>query len=216
MTDVALEDLKAPVRLYTKAWLLTFVIVGLELLGSWLSGSLALLADIGHVATDTLLALVPLTAAYAIRHRFNSKLVVGASGLLATALLFYIGFHVLHEAAEGLEGHHHEVEGMMLFVFAGAAAIVNILQHRILSKVSPTHQHAAHAGLHFHVLTDLVKNIALPVLGLLLVFGLVSDHADLLMAQAIGWLILVRAAILGLESVFGIRLVQRGLHKILR
>ncbi len=216
MATVALEDLDAPVRLYTKAWLLTFVIVALELGGSWLSGSLALLADIGHVATDTLLALIPLTAAFAIRHHFNSKLVVGVSGLLATALLFALGFHVLHEAGEAHGGHRHEVHGVVLFVFAGAAALVNILQHRILSKVSPLHRHAAHAGLHFHVLTDLVKNIALPVLGLLLAFGLVTDHADLLVAQAIGWLILVRAAILGLESVFGMRVVERGLRYLLR
>ena len=190
--------------IYALVWVLSVFIVSLELVGSWLSGSRALLADVGHVLSDTMLALVPLTAALLIRAGLNSRRIAFLSTLAAVAILIAIGFHVGGEAWEALsEGHHHEheVDGMLLFLFSGAAAVANLIQHRLLSRIDPIHHHGAHKGLHFHVLMDLVKNLALPVLGLGIAFSILPESSDLWAALVIGVLLVVRALLL-LKSLF--------------
>lgn len=198
--------------IYVLVWVLSLGIVSLELVGSWLSGSRALLADVGHVLSDTLLALVPLTAALLIRAGLNARRIAFLSTLAAVAILIAIGFHVGGEAWEALsEGHHHEheVDGILLFLFSGAAAIANLIQHRLLSRIDPIHHHGAHKGLHFHVLMDLVKNIALPILGLGIAFSVLPESADLWAALVIGALLIMRALLL-LKSLFTGRATHAG------
>lgn len=190
--------------IYGAVWLLSVFIVSLELVGSWLSGSRALLADVGHVLSDTLLALVPLTAALLIRAGFGTRRIAFWSTLAAVGILIAIGFHVGSEAWEAIaEGHHHEhaVDGILLFLFSGAAAVANLVQHRLLLRIDPIHHHGAHKGLHFHVLMDLVKNLALPVLGLGIAFSVLPESADLWAALVIGGLLMLRALLL-LKSLF--------------
>lgn len=190
---------KHPIAAYTLVWVLSLFIVGLELVGSGASGSQALLADVGHVASDTLLALVPLAALIFVRAGLRYDRVAFVSSLAAVALLFFVGFHVGSEALEALSGgehHGHEVDGVLLFVFSGIAALLNLFQHRLLSRIDPEHHHGAHQGLHFHVLMDLVKNILLPVLGILIALSLVPDSADLWAALVIGALLIIRALLL--------------------
>lgn len=192
--------------IYALVWVLSVFIVSLELVGSWLSGSRALLADVGHVLSDTILALVPLTAALLIRAGLNSRRIAFLSTLAAVAILISIGFHVGGEAWEALsEGNHHEheVDGVLLFLFSGAAAIANLFQHRLLSRIDPIHHHGAHKGLHFHVLMDLVKNIALPILGLGIALSVLPESADLWAALVIGGLLIIRALLLLWSLFFG-------------
>ncbi len=198
--------------IYALVWVLSVFIVSLELVGSWLSGSRALLADVGHVLSDTLLALVPLTAALLIRVGLNTRRIAFWSTLAAVAILIAIGFHVGGEAWEALsEDHHHEheVDGILLFLFSGVAAVANFFQHRLLSKIDPIHHHGAHKGLHFHVLMDLVKNLALPVLGLGIAFSVLPESADLWAALVIGILLIARALLL-LKSLFFDRTASHG------
>lgn len=208
------EDLAQHQSVYVKAWALTFVIIVIQLVGALYSGSLAILADVGHVIADSFIALFPLSAVWLVRKGFDTKKVQRIAGTLAAVFLLFIGFHVVEEALAGLsgEGHEHHVEGAWLFLFASLAAGVNYFQHRILSAVSPMHRHAAHSGYHFHVLTDMVKNILLPVLGVALVLG-ADDHWDLYATFAIGALIFLRASILLFEAWVGARLVQRAIHR---
>lgn len=196
---------KGHVTIYTKVWLLSLSIVSFELVGSVLSGSHALLADIGHVISDTVLALIPLTALLLLRFKVSYRLVAFISSIVAGVFLAWIGLHVASEAWMGLMGdehHEHEVNGWLLFLFSGLAALMNLFQHRLLSRVSPDYHHGAHKGLHFHVLMDLVKNIALPVLGLGIALHLLPDSADLWAALAIGALLIVRAIALLATTVF--------------
>ncbi|MES2668200.1 MAG: cation transporter [Patescibacteria group bacterium] len=188
-----------PLRMYAFVWFLSLGIVALEIVGSGESGSQALLADVGHVASDTLLALVPLSALVFMRMGVSKRAVALVSSLAAVALLLFIGYHVGSEAIMSLMGdahHDHEVNGMLLFLFSGSAAILNLFQHRLLSRISPEHHHGAHKGLHFHVIMDLVKNIALPTLGLLIAFELIPDASDLWAALVIGALLIVRGLML--------------------
>lgn len=207
--------MRAYMPLYLRAWGLTFVIAGFELVGSILSGSFALLADISHVFTDTVVGLGPVSVEF-FRHRLrmSAERIEQAGGILVSAVLIFVGVHILDEVAEHTGGGEHEVEGALMFLFAALAAGTNFLQHRLLSRVSPIHRHAAHAGFHFHILTDMVKNLLLPVLALTIWFG--ADTAlDLWAGYAIGWLVIIRASLLALESVAGKRIVQRSLDRFL-
>lgn len=209
------EELLRHQYIYLKAWGLTFLTVGMVLLGSMVSGSLALLADVGHVVTDGLIALIPLSATYLIRWGWNMQMVQRVAGICAAAFLLFVGYHVIEEALHGIssEGQTHHVEGAWLFIFALLAAGVNYLQHRLLSSVSPMHRHAAHSGYHFHILTDLVKNILLPFLAIALILG-AGEIWDLYAALGIGGLIILRAFILLFEAWIGEQLVQQFLHRI--
>jgi cobalt-zinc-cadmium efflux system protein len=210
-------------NLYARVWFLTFIIVALEVTGSILSGSLALLADIGHIVTDSFLALIPLSVAHAIvkgsHERSRVPILIG--GIVTSIFLLGIGAHVILEAEEALEGgHEHVVHGLLLFIFSLTAAGVNYTQHKLLSQVSEAHRHAAHSGYHFHVLTDLVKNIILPVLGASIALGILSEKSDLVIAYAIGIILMFRALLLLGETVWGHdkvtqvidRLIQRLVH----
>jgi cobalt-zinc-cadmium efflux system protein len=200
---ISIDDARRNQVIYLHAWLLTLVIVSLELAGSATSGSLALLADVGHVIADTILAIVPLSIAHAARRGKSGRLLNQLGGMAAALLLAFIGYHIISESgADLLEGQQHNVRGWLLFLFAGSAAGINVMQHRLLSQVSPLHRHAAHRGLHFHVLTDLMKNTALPVLGALIAVGGLSTRFDVYVSLAIGVLIVVRALVLVAEVAY--------------
>jgi len=208
------KEMRAYMPVYLKAWGLTFVIAGFELIGSVLSGSFALLADITHVFTDTLVGLGPVSVEF-FRHRFHipAKRIEQAGGLLVAGILMFVGYHIIGEATEHLSGdEHHEVEGGLMFLFAALAAGTNFIQHRLLSRVSPMHRHAAHAGFHFHILTDFVKNLFLPLIGIAIYFG-ATEALDAWAAYVIGWLIVLRAAVLVFESIFGQRILARAIER---
>lgn len=200
-------------HIYVKAWLITFVIAGLELVGAILSGSFALLADITHVFTDTIVGLAPVSVEVMKKKTVISReRIEAAGGVLVSAFLIFIGYHIIGEANEHLAGGHEEVSGLLMFIFSGLAALGNLYQHRLLSRVSPMHRHAAHSGFHFHILTDLVKNMILPFIGLSIYFG-GGPEIDAYAGYAIGWLIILRAVLLILESLFGKHVVQHGLDR---
>jgi Co/Zn/Cd efflux system component len=200
--------------LYVKAWLLTFYIAGIELAGSVASGSFALLADVTHVFTDTIVGLGPVSVELGKRRlSIDPRLIERIGGFAVAGILLFVGAHIIEEAGARASGEHaHEVEGLLMFAFAVMAALGNYVQHRLLSRISPMHRHAAHSGFHFHVLTDLLKNLLLPILALAIHFG-APEALDAYAALGIGWLILIRAGLLGLESAVGERLVQRLLHR---
>lgn len=206
----------AYMSIYIKAWLITFLIAGLELAGSIVSGSFALLADVSHVFTDTIIGVAPVSVEF-FRHRtkFTAERIEQIGGFLVAGILLFVGFHVLEEATEHLHGEEeHHIEGMYMFIFATLAALGNYVQHRLLSRISPMHRHSAHSGFHFHILTDLVKNLILPLLALAIYLG-GSPAIDAWAGYAIGWLIILRALVLVLESMFGKKAAERALHYVL-
>src|SRR3989339_949734 len=78
-------------HIYVKAWLITFVIAGLELVGAILSGSFALLADITHVFTDTIVGLAPVSVEVMKKKTVISReRIEAAGGVLVSAFLIFI------------------------------------------------------------------------------------------------------------------------------
>jgi len=66
----------------------------------------------------------------------------------------------------------------------------------LLSQVQVLHRDVTHAGFHFHVRMDLLKNLALPALGALLALHLVGQRADTWAAGCIGAWIAARGLVL--------------------
>lgn len=201
------------IKIYTKAWALTWAVAIVELIGSSLSGSMALLADVTHVLTDTIIGLAPVSVEIAKKRKsiFSPQNIERMGGVFASIILIFVGFSVLHEAGET---HDEHINGVYMFIFALIAAGANFLQHKILSSISPMHRHSAHAGFHFHILTDFAKNLALPLVAIAIALG-APDYIDTYTAKAIGILIILRSLLLASESIYGHNFVQEFLKKLL-
>jgi cobalt-zinc-cadmium efflux system protein len=196
---------------YWRAWALSLIIMVIELAGSILSGSVALRADVWHMAGDMLVALAPVAVTYARARGLNPHKIILAGGTAVAVLLISIGGLLLEEARNSLAlpTPSHEVHGWLLSGFALVSALANWWQHRLLSQVHVLHRDVTHVGFHFHVRMDLLKNLALPALGALLALQLVSQRADTWAAGCIGAWIAVRGLVLLARSAM---IWRRGAH----
>ena len=196
--DLDLGTIKRYRATYLRALLLSLVIVGIELAGSIVSGSFALRADVWHVLGDVVIAMTPVVVGYATKPGAQMRYVALASGVVVSGTLVWIGYAIVVDAWQDVTSRQpvHEVHGLLLSAFALLAAAVNSWQYRMLSRVDVSHRHVAHRGYHFHVAMDFLKNLALPILGLLLALRWVPQRADSWAALAIGAWIVVRAAML--------------------
>lgn len=153
------------------AFALTLVTLCAEAVGGVLSGSLALLADAGHMLVDALALLFAwLGARFAQRPAdalrsfgyARLEVLVGYSNAL---LQFVLVAWIVFEAVTRLFAPGEILSGMMLVV-ASAGLLVNLLVLRVL------HTHDEHdlntAGARLHVLGDLLGSVGAVVAALLI------------------------------------------------
>jgi cobalt-zinc-cadmium efflux system protein len=138
----------------------TFMV--LEVTGGWLSGSLALLADAGHMLTDTAALALALGAALVARrpseaHRPHGhhRAQVLAALVNAVALLGVVGW-ILWEAIERLREPRVVAGGTMLGI-ALLGLVANLAVLRVLREEHDANINVAAARLH--VLGDLLGSI---------------------------------------------------------
>ncbi len=182
------------------ATLLTGSFMIVEVIGGVLSGSLALLADAGHMLTDTL-ALGLAWAAF----RFSEKpaddkrsfgyqrLQILAALINSLSLIVVVGW-ILYEAANRLL-HPSPVLGGMMLVVASTGMLVNLTSYFILSTASQDNLNLKGASLH--VLGDLLGSV-----------GAIVAAAIILLT---GWM-----PIDPILSVFVAMLILRAAWKLLR
>jgi cobalt-zinc-cadmium efflux system protein len=182
---------------------ITVGFLGVEVVGGWLAGSLALLADAAHMATDALgLALALLAARLAGRrptwhktfgHRRAEVLAALANGVL----LGVVAIQVSIEAA-GRIGAPPQVEGRLMLGVAAAGLAANVAAAAVLAR-------AGSGGLNvraalWHVIGDALGSVgAIAAAGAILAFG--WTWADPVVAIAISVLILVSSWRLVRESL---------------
>ncbi|MEX0628110.1 MAG: cation diffusion facilitator family transporter [Cucumibacter sp.] len=153
--------------------LLTGLFMLAEVAGGLLSGSLALLADAGHMLVD-FAALGLAWFAARLSHRpadwrrtygFDrfSILVAFVNGLA----LFVIAAFILVEAARRLYAPV-EVAGPLMLAVAGAGLLVNLLAFRILRGADRSNLNIRAAALH--VLGDLLGSLAAIAAALVIIF----------------------------------------------
>lgn len=121
----------APAGRMKLAFFLTLVILGVELLGGWLSHSLALLSDAGHVLTDLLAIGLSWYAMKQSEKPANEGMTFGyyRAGILAAFIngitLILITLWILWEAFHRFK-HPEQVSPTWMFVSAGVGLVMNL------------------------------------------------------------------------------------------
>jgi cobalt-zinc-cadmium efflux system protein len=189
-------------RRLTLAFVITLVVMVVELVGGWLSGSLALLADAGHMLADGAALAVALFAAWIAQRPATAQRSFGFmrfevfAALVNGAVLIVIAIGIGIEAWRRLRAPP-AVNGGLLLGVASVGLLANLAAVAILHR---GHQHSLNQrGAYLHVLGDLLGSIGAILAGaIVLAFG--WTPADPLISVLIGALVLVSAWRLVKES----------------
>lgn len=187
----------------TAVLVLTTVFLVAETVGGIVSGSLALLADAGHMLSDVGgLAMAVLAMKFAERpptpeRTYGYHRVEILAALANAVVLILISFFILWEAVERFRNPPEIATGMMLGI-AVLGLIVNLIGVALLRTSSEESLNAK--GAYFEVLSDLLSSV-----GVIVAAGVMSATgwlwADPLVSAGIGLFILPRTWTLLMEAV---------------
>jgi cobalt-zinc-cadmium efflux system protein len=155
------------------ALVLTGIFMLVEVVGGLISGSLALLADAGHMLTDTMaLALAAVAFRVSARpadakrsygyHRFQI-LAAFVNGLTLVGIVVWILFEAINRFMAPTE-----VAGNLMLVVAGAGLLVNVAAFLILHGGDQENMNLRGAALH--VMGDLLGSVAAIAAALIIIF----------------------------------------------
>jgi cobalt-zinc-cadmium efflux system protein len=183
--------------------LLTAGFMFVEAIGGWLSGSLALVADAGHMLTDVgALALAMMSARMAQRpadHRrtYGYLRLEILAALVNGVVLAALSAWIIFEAIRRLRSPH-VIEGPLFAGVALAGLIVNLIALRLLKHES--HGNLNTRAAYLHVLGDLLGSVgALLAAGIVILTG--WTYADPIVSVLISLLIIAGSWRLLRESV---------------
>lgn len=161
---------------YLIPFLLIFTFAIIEAVGSWYTGSLALLSDAGHMFSDV--AALGLAWMAGIlskkpnvkRHKSGVTYVeLGVSIFNAISLLVVIVFVVVEALARFKTPHH--VQGLGLTIIATLGLIVNIIVAKQLHHQAKHHADTLNNRAAFlHVIGDLLGSVAAVAAGVVIYF----------------------------------------------
>jgi cobalt-zinc-cadmium efflux system protein len=196
------HDGRAAHRHRGRLWLafgLLAVFMVIEALAAWWTGSLALLSDAGHLATDVLgigMALAAIHAATrftAPQRTFGLYRLEVLAALGNAALLFAVAGFVLVEAVRRLVDPPEVLAGPMLAVAAGGL-VANLIAFRLLHAGARESLNVR--GAYLEVLGDLLASVGVLVAAaIVLLTG--WWYADPLLAVAVALFIIPRTWVLG-------------------
>ena len=174
---------------------LTLLVLVAEVVGAVLSGSLALLADAGHMATDAAgiaLALGAVTLAQRPargRRTFGWQRIEILAAVANGLLLLGVAGYVLVEAVLRI-GEPTEISSELMLVVAGAGLVVNLVSLALLHRGRTDSLNVK--GAYLEVLGDAFGSVAVLIAGVvILTTG--WTYADTLASLAIGFLVVPRA-----------------------
>jgi cobalt-zinc-cadmium efflux system protein len=185
-------------------WVLavTAVVLVVELVGAYVAGSLALLADAGHMATDAGAIVLALAASYLATRPANNRSTFGwhraevlAAAVNALVLLGVCVFLAIAGVRRLLDPTSVDAGPMVAFAVVGLAA--NAIALAILSRGDTKSLNMR--GALLEVAGDLVGSMLAVVAGLV-IWTTGFDRADALASLAIAALILPRAVTLLRDS----------------
>ncbi len=189
-------------RALSIALLLTSITLAVEAVAGWMSGSLALLADAGHMLSDTAalaLALFACTIAgrapgarRSFGHYRAEILAALANGVLLVGIAVGIGVEAI-----GRIGQSPEIDSTPMLIAAVIGLVVNLVCAVLLHRAS--HEGLNVRGAFVHVLGDTLGSVAAITAGIVIATtGWVT--IDVIAAGIVALLILVSAVRLVLES----------------
>jgi len=206
------RDNRSKVKVISIALAMTFVYMIAEAVGGWLTNSLALLADAGHMLTDvaamalTLAAIWfgsrPATARKTFGYYRFEILAAFVNGIaLALLSIWVIWEAIIRWQSPG------EIHGMQMSAIAFGGLVVNVIVAKLLHG---GHTHDLNMrGAFLHVVGDLLGSVAAIIAGvLILAFGwLWADAASSILISLIiiygAWRLIVESVNVLLEGTPG-------------
>jgi cobalt-zinc-cadmium efflux system protein len=189
-------------RRLTLAFVITLVVMVVELVGGWLAGSLALLADAGHMLADGAALALALFASWIAQRPATPQRSFGFmrieifAALINGAVLILIAIGIGIEAWRRLRAPP-PVNGQLLAAVALIGLLANVAVAAILHR---GHEHSLNQrGAYLHVVGDLLGSIGALLAGAL-VLATGWTLADPLISVFIGALVLISAWRLVKES----------------
>lgn len=174
-----------------------------EVIGAFVTGSLALLSDAAHMLTDTLALAISLVAIQVAKRPADRKRTFGYARfeILAAAfnalLLFVVAFYILFEAWQRVQAPA-EIQSTGMLVIAVLGLIVNLIAMGLLASASS--QSLNVKGAYLEVWSDMLGSLG--VIGAALVIMFTGwGWVDSLVAAAIGFWVLPRTWTLLRESM---------------
>lgn len=184
------------VRPLTIAFGLTAAYMLVEVVGGLLTGSLALLSDAAHMATDVLGLGLALAAIQLNRRRRSPQRTYGLyrlevlAAVLNGLLLFGVGAYILVEAGRRF-ADPPDVPGLTVAAIAAVGFVVNLIAFLLLRAGAKDSLNVR--GAFLEVLVDMLGSLGVIVAGLIQVTT-GWRYADPLIAALIGLLVLPRTA----------------------
>lgn len=192
----------APIRRLTLVFALTAGFMVVEAIGGWVSGSLALLADAGHMLTDVGALGLTLFTAWIARRPANATKTYGylrweiIAALINGATLFGLAVWVVVEAIGRID-HPQPIQGGLFFVIALTGLLVNLVSIYVLHGAHKDHLNTR--GAYLHILGDLLGSVG-AVIAAIIVIQTGWTLADPIISVLLSLLILVGAWRLVRES----------------
>jgi cation diffusion facilitator family transporter len=174
---------------------LTLAVLCAEVVGAAVSGSLALLADAGHMATDAAgiaLALAAVSLAQRPargRRTFGWQRVEILAAVANGLLLLAVAGYVLVQAVRRI-GHPAEIGSGLMLAVAGVGLVVNVVSLAVLHRARGESLNVR--GAYLEVLADALGSVAV-IVAALVIATTGWTPADTLASLVIGFLVLPRA-----------------------
>lgn len=191
------------------ALVLTGVFMVVEVIGGIISGSLALLADAGHMLTDTMALALAAMAFHVSKRPPDGKLTFGyqrfqilAAFVNGLSLLAIVGW-ILIEAVDRFM-HPQDVLGETMLVVAAAGLVVNMISFAVLHTGDQDNLNIRGAAVH--VAGDLLGSVATIVAAIVIIYTgwmLIDPILSVAVAALIlksAWLLVKRSAHILLEG----------------
>lgn len=185
------------------AFALTSLFMVAEIVGSFVTGSLALLSDAMHMATDSFALLLALIAIYLGRRPADILRTYGYARfeiLAATVnalLLLGVAFYILYEAYERVS-RPADVQSVGMMVVAVLGLIVNLISMRVLMGHKDESLNVK--GAYLEVWADMLGSVGV-IVGALIIYLTGWDWVDSLIAIAIGFMVFPRTWVLLKECI---------------
>ncbi|KRC60415.1 cation transporter [Agromyces sp. Root81] len=187
----------------TRLWI-AIAIIGaflvVQVIGAVFSGSLALLADAGHMTSDLIGLVVALVAAFVAARPATDRQTYGyrraevfgalVNGVILVVVAVSVAISAVGRLMTGAEGEAHEVQGVPMLVVAAIGLVANVAAMLVLRGGAKDSINLR--GAYLEVLGDLIGSALVIVAALVIVFT-GWDAADPIASLAIAALIVPRA-----------------------
>ena len=162
-------DRSKSLKILTISFFLIFFFAFVELVGGFITNSLALLSDAGHMLTDSVSLLIALVAQYVVVKAKGKNMTYGlyrlevlaalVNGVFLLVLVGYIFYEALHRFI-----NPEPILGVQMLLIATVGLLINLLVGYILYKSSEENINIKAAFLH--VVTDTLGSVAAILAGI--------------------------------------------------